>query len=100
MSATNRKEGTIAVNMRYRLVTITVAPDQQTEEHVSSVILTAAEAWESVTLEAELAARAGWDVRTLPDLDGHPPTYAMSRNNVARYIKAQPSTAFTDLLTS
>ncbi len=72
-------------NGRCRIVTT-----QNDAEHVSSVILTEAEAVESLQVEAELHRLAGWRVSAYPD------GVVARRQGIERVLSIRVSDPFTD----
>lgn len=78
---------------RFRLVTRDLETD---EEHVSSVVLSEAEAEESLAQEAELHELAAWQVVTVQDDERMPLILATSRRGKVRLIFARCYTPMHD----
>ena len=80
---------------RYRIVTRTVTAGGN-ETHVSSVILTHAEAWGDVVIEARLADAAGW--HTVTRGDGLAVELVCTRGRTNRTLTIRQSDPFDDTI--
>jgi len=80
---------------RYRIVTQTTTADG-TETHVSSVVLSAAEALADISTEESLARAAGW--RTEPLGDGIAVELVCTLGDIVRTLTIRESGPFDDAI--
>jgi hypothetical protein len=83
--------------VRYRIVTRSRRPGRNTEEHVSSVVLSREEAQASLEVEADLMQRAGWEVERVATAAGTLRVVTASRGARSRTIRARAFTPMEDL---
>ena len=82
---------------RYRIVTRTTAGGR-TETHTSSVILTHAEALDSLDAEEHMASLAGWHTVRLVNDPGTYVELVCTRGQVCRTLTIRESSPFDDTL--
>ncbi len=82
---------------RYRLVTRTTTA-RGTEEHVSSVVQTHAEALDDLDCEEHMASLAGWATVRLETFGGMP-ELVCSRGRTVRSLTIRASDPFNDQIT-